>query len=307
MPQLREPHFGDQLIERIRELRHPLCVGLDPHLARIPTPFRRGDMAPGSATTADAVGDLLAAVVDRLAGRVAVVKPQSAFFEALGPPGAQLLAQVVRRARSRGLLVILDAKRGDIGSTAEAYACAYLDRDSPYESDAMTVSPYLGTDTLAPFLLRCSELGRGLFVLVKTSNPGSGDFQDRDVDGAPLYARVAAALAASERELQGSRTRWSSLGVVVGAGYGSAAERVREVLPSALMLIPGYGAQGGTAKDAVRGLVSGPAGLEGGIVSSSRGLLFPDGACDGSAVDWEQGFERGLERAIDELGAAIAT
>jgi orotidine-5'-phosphate decarboxylase len=306
MPHLREVHFADQLIEAVRRLRHPLCVGLDPHLSHIPEPFRRGDMAAGRATTVAAVGQLLAAVLERIVGRVAVVKPQIAFFEALGPPGLELLRDVVARARARGLLVLLDAKRGDIGSTAEAYAAAYLDRGAPLEVDAITLSPYLGADTLAPFAARCSAHGRGMFVLVRTSNPGSGDFQDRDVEGAPLYARVAVALAPLERTLQGRRTRWSSLGVVVGAGHRDEAERVREVLPSALMLVPGYGAQGGTAKDAVRGFVTGPSGLEGGIVSSSRAILFPDGHCDGDAKTWERGFDAALAAAIEALGSAVS-
>ena len=165
----------------------------------------------------------------------------------------------------------------------------------------MTVNPYLGTDTLEPYLDRCREHGRGLFVLVKTSNPGSGDLQDRSVDGAPVYEAVARLLTSSCEGLRGPDTGWSSLGVVVGANHPEQAERVREALPDALFLVPGYGAQGATARQAVTGFRSGPRGAEGGVVSSSRGILFPDAPGSG----WEVAFDSCLDAAIDELGEAV--
>lgn len=299
--------FADRLILRQRALGHPLCVGLDPHLASIPPIFRRGTMAPLAEATADAVEALLAAVLDRVVGRVATVKPQIAFFEALGWRGIRALERLCERARRAGLLVLLDAKRGDIGSTAEGYASAYLGREAAMPSDALTVSPYLGFDTLEPFVRTATAVGGGLFVLVKTSNPGSGDLQDRSVDGVPLYLRVAQGLAASEVAMRAPRTGWSSLGVVCGATWPEPARRVREALPRALFLVPGYGAQGGSAADAVVPFVAGPAGLEGGIVNSSRAILFPEaarGATD--ARRWEQAVDAALDRAIDELGAAVS-
>ncbi|MCA9510785.1 MAG: orotidine-5'-phosphate decarboxylase, partial [Myxococcales bacterium] len=174
----RPAHFGDALVERVRALGHPLCVGIDPHLALVPEPFRRGAMSPDDPATADAVEVLCNALVDRVAGRVAVVKPQVAFFEQLGWRGVRALERVVARARAAGLLVLVDAKRGDIGSTAEGYAAAYFGARAPVRADALTVSPYLGLDTLAPFLDAARASGAGVFVLVKTSNPGSGDVQD---------------------------------------------------------------------------------------------------------------------------------
>ncbi len=299
-------HFADSLIERIRALGHPLCVGLDPHLGQIPELFRRGSMAPGDPDTALAVADFMAAVVDRIAGRVAIVKPQIAFFEQLGWRGMQSLDGLCARARRAGLKVLLDAKRGDIDSTAEGYAAAYLTRNAAMPVDAMTINPYLGFDTIEPFARAAREAGRGLFVLVHTSNSGSADLQDRDVEGEPLFGRVADALASTEKALVGSGTGWSSLGVVCGATFADQARRVREALPSALFLVPGYGAQGASAGDAVSGFKPGPEGLEGGIVNSSRAILFPAaGASTTDAQVWESALDEALQRAIDELAEAI--
>ncbi len=302
-----QQHFADTLVTRLRELGHPLCVGLDPHLDLIAPLFRRADMRPSAPETAAAVEDLLTAVLDRLVGRVAVVKPQIAFFELLGAAGIGVLERLVARARAAGLLVLLDAKRGDVGSTAAGYAGAYLAPGAACEVDAITLSPYLGLDSLEPFV-RCAEAnGRGLFTLVKTSNPGSGDLQDREVEGEPVYAVVARALASLTDRLAGPATGWSSLGAVVGATYPEQAERIRSLLPSGLFLIPGYGAQGASAADAVRSFVAGPSGLEGGLVSSSRGVLFPQAAQGASgAKSWERVLDDALDRATDELGDAVA-
>ncbi|MBY0400659.1 orotidine-5'-phosphate decarboxylase [Myxococcota bacterium] len=264
-------------------------------------------MAPGDERTAEAVEALLGAVLDRVAGRVAVVKPQIAFFEQLGWRGMRVLERIGDRARSAGLLVLLDAKRGDIGSTAEGYAAAYLGAEQSLSADALTVNPYLGFDTLAPFVSAAKANGRGLFVLVKTSNSGSGDLQDREVAGEPIYGLVARGLAASAEALRGEATGWSSLGVVCGATWPEQAQRVRDALPRALFLVPGYGAQGGSAKAAVASFVPGPRGLEGGLVNSSRGVVFPEaarGAVD--ARSWERAIDGALDQAIDELGNAIA-
>ncbi len=263
-------------------------------------------MDPADARTVDAVETFLAAIVERAAGRVAIVKPQIAFFERLGWRGLRALERLVERARRAGLLVLLDAKRGDIGSTAAGYAAAYLGRRAVIACDAMTLNPYLGRDSLMPFLDRAHRSGRGLFVLVKTSNPGSGDFQDLLVtaDRSTLFEAVAEALAGEALALRGT-TGWSSLGVVVGATYPGESERVRERLPHSLFLVPGYGAQGGGARAALRGFVRGPHGrLEGGIVSSSRGILFPPGSDTADAGRWERAIDQALERSIDELSEA---
>lgn len=298
-------NFADAVITRVRSLGHPLCVGLDPHLDLIPALFRRGSMAAEDPQTVLAVSELLFALLDRIAGKVAIIKPQSAFFEQLGAAGIELLQQVMSRARAQGLLVLLDAKRGDIGSTAEGYARAYLDPNAPLRADALTVNPYLGVSTLTPYLERCQSHERGLFVLVKTSNPGSADIQDLNVDGQPVYAQLASKLAPHAAALVGPASGWSSLGVVVGATYPEQAARVREALPNALFLIPGYGAQGGSAQDAVRSFVAGPAGLEGGLVNSSRAILFPNASTTTPSA-WEQAVDAALDQAIQELGNAVA-
>lgn len=300
------PPFGDALITRVRDLGHPLCVGLDPHLGPIPALFREGSMAPGDPATAAVVERFLNAVLERIDGRVPAIKPQIAFFEQLGWRGLEVLDRLMARARADGLLVVLDAKRGDIGSTADGYARAYLARDAAMPADALTINPYLGFDTIEPFARVAAAAGRGLFVLVRTSNPGSGDLQDRELDGAPLFTRVAEGLARFQTPLAGPATGWSSLGVVCGATWPEQARQVREALPHALFLVPGYGAQGGSAAAAVQGFVPGPKGLEGGLVNSSRGILFPEAG--GEATDakaWERAVDAALDQAIDELGEAV--
>lgn len=299
-------HFGDEVISRVRALGHPLCAGLDPHLGRIPRVFARGGMTPVEPETAGAVEAYLMALLDRLAGRVAVVKPQIAFFEQMGSAGIGVLERVAARARALDLLVLLDAKRGDIGSTAEGYARAYLEPESACSSDAITLNPYLGLDTLEPFADRAETHGRGLFVLVKTSNAGSGDLQDQEVKGVPVYEVMARSLEPLCDRLAGSTTGWSSLGVVVGATYPEQGERIRELLPRSIFLIPGYGAQGGSAADAVRSFVRGPSGLEGGLVNSSRALTFPEAAAGASdAASWERAIDDALDRTIDDLAGAV--
>jgi len=298
--------FADRVTVATRRLGHPLCAGLDPHLDRFPPLFRRGGMAPEAPETAAALEAFCLAMLDRLAGRVAIVKPQIAFFERLGWRGIQVLEGVVAAARERDLLVLLDAKRGDIGSTARGYAEAYLGSEAVLPVDAITANPYLGLDALEPFVDAAGETGAGVFVLVKTSNPGSGDFQDRSLGGRPLYERVAESLAGIAERMSGPETGWSSLGAVVGATYPEVHHRIRELLPRVLFLVPGYGAQGGGAKEAVAGFVAGPGGrLEGGLVNSSRGILFPPGSDTDHVSSWERAVDEALDRAISELGEAV--
>ncbi len=298
--------FADRAIRQIRRLGHPLCVGLDPHLDLIPPVFRRGTMHPRDPATVAAVEELLREVLLRVGGRVAVVKPQIAFFERLGAPGIAALERLCQKARQLGLLVLLDAKRGDIGSTAEAYAQAYFGHEAPLPVDALTIHPYLGLDSLEPFFKAAREAEGGLFVLVKTSNLGAADFQGLDSAGEPLFARVAGALAARAEAWRGVEG-WSSLGVVVGATQAGDAPRVRERLPHSLFLVPGYGAQGAGAEEALAGFVTGPAGRrEGGLVSSSRAVVFaPEAARAESALAWEDAFDQVLDRALGELAALV--
>jgi len=264
-------------------------------------------MQPGKPETAAAVESWCVALLDRVAGRVAVVKPQSAFFEALGPAGAAVLARVIEAARARGLLVLLDAKRGDVGSTAEAYAAAYLGEGAPFACDALTLNAYLGLDSLEPFVAAAAQSAAGLFVVLRSSNAGARDFQDLPAPERPLYERVAEALGARAASLRGAETGWSGLGVVVGATWPGESRRIREILPRSLFLVPGYGAQGGSARDAVAGFVPGPDGrLEGGLVASSRAIGFPPEGRSADASSWERAVDRALDTAIAELTAAVS-
>ncbi len=278
---------------------------MDPHLGRIPPLFRRGQMQPGDPETAHAVGDFCAAVLERVAEQSVAIKPQSAFFEQLGPAGVEVLAGLLADGRRRGVPMILDAKRGDIGSTAAGYAAAYVAKDAPMAADALTINPYLGADSLEPFLEESARSGAGLFVLVRTSNPGGADLQALEVEGQPLYLRVADLVARAAADRVGPETGWSSIGAVVGATRPDEAPAVRERIPNGLFLVPGYGAQGGSARDALRGFVPGPGGvLEGGVVSSSRGILFPEGSDTDDATAWERAIDAAVERAVSELGEA---
>ena len=260
--------FADRLIDAVR--RHgPLCVGIDPHAGRIPALFG-GDTPEGI----EAWG---LAMIRACADRVACIKPQVALFERHGPEGMKALQSVACAAKDAGLIVLMDAKRGDIGSTAEGYAAAYLGKDAPFPCDALTVNPYMGLDTLEPYVREAEAHGKGVIVLVRTSNPGSADFQSRSLEGAPLYARVGEALAPLAARLIGE-SGWSGLMMVTGATGPAEARAIRQIAPTSLFLVPGYGAQGAAAEEAMAGFVKGPAGLEGGVVSASRSVNFPAGS-----------------------------
>lgn len=297
--------FGDRVIERTRVLGHPLCVGLDPYLDRIPSLFRRGPMQPQHPDTAQAIEEFCCRVIDLIAADVAVVKPQASLFERLGCHGWSALERVIRYARAAGLLVLLDAKRGDIAETATAYAQAYLSADSSCSVDAITVNPYLGPETIAPFIIEAEKAERGVVVLVRNSNPDSSIYQAVDTDSGPLFAVVAASLAKWQDRLVGEVTGWSSMGVTVAATHSGDTERIRMALPHALFLVLGYGAQGASAREAVRGFRRGPAGLEGGIVSSSRPILFPTTLDGAGAAAWEKAVHSALARKTNELGEAV--
>jgi orotidine-5'-phosphate decarboxylase len=293
-------HFADALIAATRTLNTPLCVGLDPFPDQIPTIFGE----TGKLTTLEA---FFIAVIDALAGKVAVVKPQIGLFEPWGSEGVALVGRLNAYAMSNGLLVILDAKRGDIGSTAQGYARAYLGPDAQVACDCITINPYLGLDTLEPFAAMAEQHGKGIAVLVRTSNPGAADFQDLDVGGAPLWTRVGEKLVALQDRLIGN-SGFSSLMVVCGATWPEEAKRLRAILPKSLYLVPGYGAQGGAALDAVAGFVAGPVGLEGGVVSSSRGILYPKaGAFADDFASWREILDANLDAAIIDLRQASAS
>jgi orotidine-5'-phosphate decarboxylase len=288
--------FAARLTEGVR--RHgPLCVGVDPHAGMVPALFG-GDTAKGLEYWGRAL-------VEVAAGRVAVIKPQAGFFERLGPGGMASLAAITHAAREAGLLVLMDAKRGDIGSTAEGYAEAYLGKAAFFESDAVTVNPYMGLDTLEPFAKRAEANGKGIVVLVRTSNPGAADFQMLDTGGQPLYIRIAEALRPLTDRLM-SPCGWSNLMMVVGATAPHEARRVRAAAPKAMFLVPGYGAQGADPRDALAGLVTRGNLVEGGVVSASRSVNFPAAAAGASTVDaWQDAIASAIDDAKAGLDAAV--
>lgn len=268
--------FGDRLAAAVRQVGAPVAVGLDPHLERLPADLRarfEGLSGPaGRAAAADAVIAFHRAVLPVLAGQVAAVKPQLAFFEALGHAGWAALEQTCACARDHGLLVIADGKRGDISSTAAAYARAIIDPDGPVGADAVTLNPWMGIDTIDPYVELCLAHGRGLFILLRTTNPGSAALQ---LHGQPPAAHHLAdlLLPLHDRLLGASGT--SGLGVVVGAALVDDARLLRGRLPGAWFLVPGVGAQGGSLGEALAGRR--PDGL-GSLPVSSRAVLYPAGA-----------------------------
>lgn len=260
--------FHQRLTERMRATDSRVCLGIDPRPEAHPAthPEAHGG---DPAQIAKAVVQYFRAILEATQDLVACVKLQMAFFERLGIPGLISLAQLLVDARELGIPAILDAKRGDISSTARAYAEAYL-ADGVFAADALTVSPYLGMDSLEPFIETAHANGRGLFVLVKTSNPGSGDFQNLETqDGSLVFDQVAYRLAARAREL--AESGYTLLGAVVGATYWQELEHLREVLPQSLLLVPAYGAQGGSAEELAAAFDEDGFGA---VVSSSRGLTY---------------------------------
>jgi orotidine-5'-phosphate decarboxylase len=294
-------NFADRLAERVRQQGTPVLVGLDPRWEQLPPALTAGepeDLARRAAVYARFCRE----AIDVVAPLVPAVKPQAAFFEQLGPPGMAALHEVIQHARAVGLIVILDGKRNDIGSTAEAYAEAYLG-GGPWGADALTVSPYLGEDSLRPFVEVAQRRGAGVFVLVKTSNPGGGQFQDLIAGGRPLYRHVADFVERLAIETQG-QCGYGAVGAVVGATYPQQLAELREAMPHTWFLVPGYGAQGGAARDVAPAFDA--QGL-GAIVNSSRGIIFAharkDFAQRFAPADWQRAVEAATQEMIDQLRA----
>ena len=262
--------FADRLAEAVQAKRSQLVVGLDPRPELFPVEL--GATTASRGQQAEATTRFCKGIVDAVAPHAVAVKPQIAFFEALGADGLRSFEDVCDYARQAGLLVIVDAKRGDIGSTARAYATAYLEPRAlqPPLGDALTVNTYLGHDSLEPFLLACKRHGGGLFCLVKTSNAGSVDVQDMALsDGRPLWQLVAHLVNELAQELVGD-CGLSSVGAVVGATHPRAVAEARKLMPQSVFLLPGVGAQGATPADVARAFTSGPASA---LVSASRSVI----------------------------------
>ncbi len=290
--------YADRLDAAIERCGNPCLVGLDPHLDALPEDFAvaRDPGAP-RAVRARAIGDFLCAIVDVAAGQVPAVKPQSAFFEVLGADGVAQWERVVAHASSAGLLVIGDVKRGDIDSTAKAYAQAFLEQ-AP-RCDAITINPYLGADAVQPFLDACARVGGGVYVLVRTSNKHSALFQDHGTP--PLHEKVADEVARWGTTLMGE-CGMSSVGAVVGATHPAELARLRQRMPRTPFLIPGYGAQGGSAKDVAPGFLPGGRGA---LVNSSRGILYAYKQPAYRELHWKDAAAKALAAMRAEIAAAL--
>jgi orotidine-5'-phosphate decarboxylase len=320
-------HFTDELAEAVRQRGNAVCVGLDPRWDQLPWPITLGRehetaIAPGADPAAlgrryaeaayklraEAYLDFCCGVIDVVAPLVPVVKPQSAFFEELGPAGMTALAEVIRYARDHELLVILDGKRNDIGSTGEAYARGILGRSqSAWGADALTVSPYLGEDSLTPFFDIARQRGAGLFVLVKTSNPGGGMLQDLVTDPSAEQAGVSrrrrvynhvADLVERQSATTAGRSGYGLAGAVVGATYPEQLAELRAAMPHTWFLVPGFGSQGGAAGDVAaafdqRGL--------GAVVNNSRNIIFAHSRKEYAEQFGEQQWQKAIDAATREM------
>ena len=294
----------NKLIEKIRKTNTPIVVGLDPMLNYIPKHIQEkafvefGETLEGAA---EAIWQFNKEIVDKTYDLIPAVKPQIAMYEQFGLPGLAAFKKTVDYCKEKGLVVIGDIKRGDIGSTSAAYAVGHIGKVkvgsktyAPFDEDFVTVNPYLGSDGVNPFLDVCKEEKKGIFVLVKTSNPSSGEFQDQKINGRPLYELVGEKVAAWGSEVMGDE--YSYVGAVVGATYPEMGKVLRKVMPKAYILVPGYGAQGGKGKDLVH--FFNEDGL-GAIVNSSRGII--------AAYKQEQYAKFGAENFGDASRAAVET
>ena len=286
--QLAVARFSDRLAEAVERKRSQLVVGLDPNPDLFPVELR------GDPDVAGACARFCCGIVDAVCSHAVAVKPQLAFFEALGAEGVRAFEDVSAYARAAGLLVIADGKRGDIGSTARAYATAYLERGV---ADALTVNPYLGADSVEPFLLAARRTSTAVFVLVRTSNAGSADLQELALsDGRPLWHHVAQLVADWAAEAVGERGL-SDVGAVVGATYPRAVGEARRLMPKAVLLLPGIGAQGATPADVARAFTSGPASA---LVTVSRSVIYAFRTLGG---DWRSDAGREAARLRREVWA----
>lgn len=294
----------NKLVENIKRTKAPIVVGLDPMLNYIPQHIQKKAFAEFGETlegAGEAIWQFNKEIIDKTYDLIPAVKPQIAMYEQFGIPGLVAFKKTVDYCKEKGLVVIGDIKRGDIGSTSSAYAVGHLGRVQvgsqsyvPFDEDFATVNPYLGSDGINPFIDVCKEENKGLFILVKTSNPSSGEFQDRLVDGRPLYELVGEKVAQWGESHMGDE--YSYIGAVVGATYPEMGKVLRKVMPKSYILVPGYGAQGGQGKDLVH--FFNDDGL-GAIVNSSRGII--------AAYKQEAYAEFGEENFADASRKAVET
>ena len=279
-------HFADEVIEAVKNKGNAICVGLDPRLNKIPAVIKKQAISECEGSPFRAAADAIIAfnkgIIDAVADLVPVVKPQIAFYEIYGHEGVRAYEETLKYSKSKGLITIADAKRNDIGTTAEAYAQAFLGEVSVFEqedevvmpvfdADSITLNPYMGWDSIKPFVDEGKRYGKGVFVLLKTSNKSSGDLQDLEMaDGKPLYNLVSYLIDSWGADEIG-KSGYSLVGAVVGATYPDQAKILRKMMPNTIFLVPGYGAQGGGAAD-VKPCFNAD-GL-GALVNNSRGIIF---------------------------------
>lgn len=279
-------HYADRLTERIKKTS-PVCVGLDPMLKELPE---------GIAKTPDGVLLFCKGIIDAVKDVACAVKPQLAYFELLGWEGMKVFFEVCAYAQKNNLIVIADGKRNDIGSTCEAYAEAYLGKDKPI--DALTVSPYLGSDGIKPFADLCIANDRGIYVLVKTSNPSSGELQDLPTGDEAIHEYLAQLVEGWASAALGTDSHLSCIGAVVGATYPEELKYLRTLMPHVPFLIPGYGAQGGTAEDTKNGFL---ADGKGAIVNAARSIIYAS-----KCLDWQNAAAKAAETMAGNLRKILA-
>ena len=303
-----------KLMKKIKETKAPIVVGLDPMLSMIPEHITKaayekyGETLEGAA---EAIYQFNVAIVDQIYDLVPAVKPQIAMYEQFGVPGVMAFYKTVQYCKSKDLVIIGDVKRGDIGSTSEAYAVGHLGKVKVgsnsfygFDEDFATVNPYLGTDGIKPFIKVCKEENKGLFILVKTSNPSSGEFQDRLIDGKPLYEIVGKQVATWGEEHMGDE--YSYIGAVVGATYPEIGKELRKIMPKTFILVPGYGAQGGKGSDLAHFFDENGMGA---IVNSSRGIIAAyqsDKYKEFTGVDFAKASRQAVIDMREDIGQALA-
>lgn len=294
----------NKLISKIQKTNAPIVVGLDPMLKYVPRHIQKAAYSEYGETlegAAEAIWQYNKGIVDAVYDLIPAVKPQVAMYEQFGVPGMAAFQKTVDYCKEKGLIVLGDIKRGDIGSTSEAYAVGHLGSVKVgntvcrgFDEDFVTVNPYLGSDGINPFIKVCKEEGKGIIILVKTSNPSSGEFQDRLIDGRPLYEWMGEQVAKWGADCMPETGRYSNVGAVVGATYPEQGKVLRKLMPNTFILVPGYGAQGGKGADLVH--FFNEDGL-GAIINSSRGII--------AAYQQEQYASFGEEGYADASRAAV--
>jgi orotidine-5'-phosphate decarboxylase len=296
-------YFADRLIKAIKDKGSPICVGLDPRLKQIPSFIKDKHLAKEKdafRAAAESIVEFNKGIIEAVHDLAPIVKPQVAFYEQYGPEGFRALLETAKYAKAKGLLVLIDGKRNDIGSTAEAYANIYLGKVdlfgeavTVFDADALTVTPYLGVDGVKPFIEECKKYGKGIFILVKTSNKSAGDLQDRKVDNCDMFNyELMASFVESWGADEVGESGYSSVGAVVGATYPKEAERLRKLMPRTIFLVPGYGAQGAGAADCKPCFNKDGTGA---IINNSRGIIFA----------YEKRPEFGAEKYAEAARAAV--